>query len=105
MATLLLVTPIQTLAGKAFQKYQERLRDAADARLARVSEIISSIRLVKFEAWEEGLAVQMGALRDVELVQLWAKSLTTVFDLVMMSGVPVVVSVSGSFMACDIFPF
>lgn len=89
--------PVQTFAGKIFQKYQQLLRTAADARIAHVTEIISSIRLVKFEAWEGGLEVKMGALRDAELRQLWAKSLTTVFDLVMMSGVPVIVSVSGVF--------
>lgn len=95
IATLLLLIPIQTLGAKSFKTYQKRLRKAADARLAHVSEIISAIRLVKFEAWEAGLGAKMGELRDVELQQLWAKSLTTVFDLVMMSGVPVVVSVSG----------
>lgn len=94
--------PVQTFAGNVFQVYYTRLRKASDVRLAHVSEIISSIRLVKFEAWEEGLGVKMGALREAELKQLWAKSVTTIFDNLLMSGVPILVSVSVSVLWCDV---
>ncbi|KAK4700532.1 hypothetical protein P7C70_g5712, partial [Phenoliferia sp. Uapishka_3] len=94
VAALVLVIPIQTLSARMFRKYHTRMREAADARIAFVTDVIHGIRLVKYEAWEEQLGARMEKLRKAELAALWIKSLTSILDLLLMSGVPVVVAVS-----------
>lgn len=50
LASLVLITPLQTIASKLFIVYQKRLLEAADARLSLATEVIASVRIVKYFA-------------------------------------------------------
>ncbi|KAL8280178.1 hypothetical protein RQP46_007508 [Phenoliferia psychrophenolica] len=93
VATLLFFMPLQSFVVKIFQRYQTRLRKAADARVAFTKEVIHGIRLVKYEAWESQLAAKMGVLRQTELAAIWTKSLISIVDTLIMSGTPICVAV------------
>ncbi|KAM0790888.1 hypothetical protein ACM66B_004727 [Microbotryomycetes sp. NB124-2] len=94
VAVILLIAPIQGLDAKLFSKYQTRLLAAADARLSLATEIIASIRIVKYFAWEEKFAKKMNEARRKELRALWYRSLTIVGGGVISFASPILISVA-----------
>ncbi|KAK4050877.1 Transporter of the ATP-binding cassette (ABC) [Microbotryomycetes sp. JL201] len=94
VAVIILIAPIQGLDAKLFSKFQTRLLAAADARLSLATEIIASIRIVKYFAWEEKFAAKMNEARKKELRALWYRALTIVGGGVLSFASPVLISVA-----------
>lgn len=46
-----------------------------DERLKRMSDLLSSVRLVKMYAWEEAYIKTMKQLRDIELVPVFMENI------------------------------
>lgn len=92
VTTLILITPMQAAASRLFYVYQKKLLAAADARLNLATEVISSVRIVKYFAWETKFLSMMQETRQRELHALWRRALTMVAGGVLMFGCPVIVS-------------
>jgi len=66
---------------------------ASDKRLALATEVISSIKIVKFFSWERNFLVKMDETRRVELNALLRRTAFSVIGGVVMMTVPIFVSV------------
>ncbi|KAL8281440.1 hypothetical protein RQP46_006124 [Phenoliferia psychrophenolica] len=91
LTVLVLITPLQAAASRLFYVYQKRLLAAADGRLNLATEVIASVRIVK---WERKFLEKMQVTRDKELAALWARALTMVAGSILTFGAPVIVSVA-----------
>ncbi|CAK9784394.1 unnamed protein product [Cutaneotrichosporon oleaginosum] len=67
VAVLVALIPLQTLMGKLFTVYQRRLLSATDKRLDAVTEVISYIKLIKYNSWQAKFLERMGETRKAEL--------------------------------------
>lgn len=91
VAVLVILLPIQTRIASLYNRYQEELLAAADARLTLATEVISQVRIVKYFAWESKFLEKMNETRKKELSALWKRALTTVLAQSIMFGAPVIV--------------
>ncbi|KAI6783411.1 ATP-binding cassette transporter abc4 [Emericellopsis cladophorae] len=71
MAILLLAIPVSVWLGRHIFKRQRLARKAQDSRISLIAEYLSSIRVVKYFAWEEYINAQVGARRADEQKDLW----------------------------------
>ncbi|KAF9115491.1 Multidrug resistance-associated protein 1 [Mortierella sp. AM989] len=67
LAVFAIVTPIQTLLARLLFSYQKTKLKAMDSRLRLMTEILSNIRIVKLQAWEDAFRVKLDVLRINEL--------------------------------------
>ncbi|CED84845.1 Multidrug resistance-associated protein/mitoxantrone resistance protein, ABC superfamily [Phaffia rhodozyma] len=67
VAALAAVTPLQIFLARLYVKVQDKLLLATDARLDLATEVLSSIRLVKFNGWEDRFFARMKDTRQAEL--------------------------------------
>ncbi|KAG9253175.1 P-loop containing nucleoside triphosphate hydrolase protein [Emericellopsis atlantica] len=74
MAILLLAIPVSVWLGRHIFKRQRLARKAQDSRISLIAEYLSSIRVVKYFAWEEYVSAQVGARRADEQKDLWRVS-------------------------------
>ncbi|KAI5474447.1 ABC bile acid transporter [Pseudohyphozyma bogoriensis] len=91
LATILVCVPLQTYIAKVFYKYQVKVLAAADARLNLATEVITSVRIVK---WEKKFIEKMDVARANELAALWSRAIAMVYGGIMMSALPALVSVA-----------
>ncbi|GAA5908059.1 uncharacterized protein JCM6883_004104 [Sporobolomyces salmoneus] len=94
VAVLLILLPVQTQIAALYNRYQEQLLAAADARLTLATEVISQVRIVKYFAWESKFLEKMNETRRKELSALWKRALTMVLGQSVMFGAPVLVGAS-----------
>ncbi|GAA6015204.1 hypothetical protein JCM11491_000503 [Sporobolomyces phaffii] len=94
VAVLILLLPIQTKIAALYNRYQEQLLAAADARLTLATEVIGQVRIVKYFAWESKFLEKMDQTRKRELTALWKRALTMVVSQSLMFGSPIVVGVA-----------
>ncbi|RXW18905.1 hypothetical protein EST38_g6949 [Candolleomyces aberdarensis] len=67
LAVILLFLPLNHFAGMIFVGAQENLMKARDERVALMNEILGSIRMLKFMAWERSFEKRVLAIRQREL--------------------------------------
>ncbi|GAA5950453.1 hypothetical protein JCM3765_004553 [Sporobolomyces pararoseus] len=89
--TLVVLLPIQTQIASLYNRYQEQLLAAADARLTLATEVITQVRIVKYFGWESKMSEKMDETRKKELNALWKRALTMVVSQSLMFGAPVLV--------------
>ncbi|KAF9582973.1 hypothetical protein BGW38_010496 [Lunasporangiospora selenospora] len=74
-----IVTPIQAKMGEFLTTFQDKKLEAMDVRLRLMTEILSSIKIVKLYGWEDAFHEKVQALRNKELRSL--KLLATIRSL------------------------
>lgn len=94
IVVMVLMAPFQALITRLFWLFQKRLLAAADERLTLSSEIISSIRIVKFFAWESKFAERIHDVRERELRVLFGRSMANALGNVAMSSAPIAVAIA-----------
>ncbi|MBX3018814.1 MAG: ATP-binding cassette domain-containing protein [Bdellovibrionaceae bacterium] len=67
LAVLALLIPMTKRTGKLFSELDEKLMKKRDARTTLMSQILSSIRVVKYFTWEKSVSREVQALRHEEL--------------------------------------
>lgn len=78
--TMIAMTPVNYYISEMFAKYQDQLMSATDERVDKINELLSSIRIVKYFAWENKFAEGIRQVRETELAilrkryMLWALS-------------------------------
>ncbi|EHK20400.1 uncharacterized protein TRIVIDRAFT_192970 [Trichoderma virens Gv29-8] len=70
-AILLLATPISVYMGRQMYGAQRRVRKAQDTRISLVAEYLSSIRAIKYFAWEDPVTNRIIESRAAEQKELW----------------------------------
>lgn len=74
--------PLNHFASTAFATTQRRLMAARDRRVSLMSEVLSSVRMIKFMAWERSFESRINGVREQELrAQKQQFALEVVFDL------------------------
>jgi ABC-type multidrug transport system fused ATPase/permease subunit len=92
VAVLVSLIPLQTLIGKLYTIFQRRLMSATDRRLDDVTEVISFIKLIKYNSWQDKFLERMAASRKHELAVLAQRFALIVFSNVVIWGTPVIVT-------------
>jgi len=92
VAVLISLIPLQTLIGKLFTLFQRRLMAATDRRLDDVTEVISHIKLIKYNSWQDKFLERMAATRKHELSVLAQRFALIVFSNILVWGTPVLVT-------------
>eukprot|EP01125_Pyxidicula_operculata_P020715 TRINITY_DN7733_c0_g1_i1.p1 TRINITY_DN7733_c0_g1~~TRINITY_DN7733_c0_g1_i1.p1 ORF type:complete len:1515 (-),score=405.79 TRINITY_DN7733_c0_g1_i1:221-4765(-) len=67
VAVLILTSPIQILTGKLLANMTKEMMSRKDKRIKATSEVLQSIRVIKFFAWEESFLEQIKEVRWNEL--------------------------------------
>lgn len=94
IAVLVLLIPVQALIGRMYTVIQRKFMAATDARLEGVTEMLQSVKLVKFNAWEGKFLERMAVTRKNELAILAQRFATTVLFNLVLWGTPVFVTAS-----------
>jgi hypothetical protein len=84
----ILFFPIQGQIGRLTARLRSTTVKVTDARVRRLGEIFSSIRLVKLCGWEEGFAELVSALRGNELEKLVKVSIVKTLNVAFGWSVP-----------------
>ncbi|MBX7153707.1 MAG: ATP-binding cassette domain-containing protein [Bacteriodetes bacterium] len=67
IGTMILMSPITSLAARRFQKYDTELWKHRDNRVTLMSQILSGIRIIKYFAWERSIVKEVDAVRGNEI--------------------------------------
>ncbi|SCV71655.1 BQ2448_3243 [Microbotryum intermedium] len=92
VSVLVALIPLQTYLARRFNHFQSTLLAAADARISLVTEVIASVRIVKYFAWEEKFLRLMDVTRRKELDALWSRAIMMVVASITFNGSPIIVS-------------
>lgn len=92
VAVLVALIPLQTLMGKLFTMFQRRLMSATDKRLDAVTEIISYIKLIKYNSWQTKFLERMSGTRKTELGALAQRFALITLSNILVWGTPVLVT-------------
>ncbi|QRW10315.1 ABC transporter [Ceratobasidium sp. AG-Ba] len=92
---LILTLPINDYLVRRTNTLQKSVSAARDIRIRALNEAISSIKFIKFSAWESRWTSRVLAFREAELGWLWKLKITNFFmELVWAQG-PVMVAAIG----------
>lgn len=92
IAILIIMIPIQGAQSRLYTIVQKRFMAATDARLDAVTEIISHVKLIKFNAWETKFFDRMAETRRHELKMLAQRFGVNVMFQVVIWGTPLLVT-------------
>jgi len=84
----------QGLAGRIIAQLRKSTLLAVDARVRLMSEVLTSIKLVKLYAWEDAFVKAVAASRAEELRQLRRVAVWKVVNMLMGTSVPIIASVT-----------
>ena len=89
---MVVMIPTSGKIGSLVAKYQKNLMSATDIRINAITELLQSIRLVKFFAWESRFAENISKLRNNELDCLWSYIITNGVSTIIWSSTPIFVA-------------
>ncbi|GMK57331.1 hypothetical protein CspeluHIS016_0401650 [Cutaneotrichosporon spelunceum] len=92
VAVLVALIPVQTVMGRLFAVFQRRLMSATDKRLEAVTEVISYIKLIKYNSWQSKFLDRMGGARKDELNALAKRFAIMSLSNVLIWATPVLVT-------------
>ena len=74
-ACMLITFPIPTLLYMRYSKIQQNIMKRTDERLGVISELLTSVRVVKYFAWERAMMSRIDEKRDAEQKMIWKRIL------------------------------
>ncbi|KAJ3075135.1 hypothetical protein HDU98_009089 [Podochytrium sp. JEL0797] len=75
VSVMIVMGPLNYLAGKWLKRAQERLSKATDRRINATNEVLHGIRILKYLSWEDKFNQSITELRTLELRQLFCVSM------------------------------
>lgn len=75
-AVMVVLMPLNYWIGTVFAKYQNTIMQLTDERINKLNELLQSIRIVKYFAWEDKFAEGVKEVREKELAALKTRYLT-----------------------------
>ena len=91
---MVLIFPAQYLITRRFNVVQDKLMRATDKRVTRLDEVLQSIRIIKFFAWEDRFSALINEARTEELVWLRERLILWASYGIVWYGFPVLVSLA-----------
>lgn len=92
VAIMILMAPLNAIVIRKLGESSKEMMKIKDKRAKTTNEVLNSIRIIKFFAWEESYIKKVTSLRNVELktlrYQMFLKALTTFF----WTATPILVS-------------
>lgn len=82
MIILTCLIPLTHFVAKRFVRYEEKMMHEKDARITLMSQVLNSIRVIKYFSWEKAMTKEVQALRSAEL-----KSRKTLARAEVLSGI------------------
>ncbi len=61
------LVPLTQYVGKRFVQFEEKMMNQKDARITLMTQLLNSIRVIKFFAWEKAISEEVQTLRKAEL--------------------------------------
>ena len=71
VAVIVLTIPLTKSVAQAMGRRQQAVMTAKDARVTANTEVLTNMKILKFQAWEERFVDRIQHLRKVELQHLW----------------------------------
>ncbi|KAI0398846.1 ABC transporter [Xylaria palmicola] len=101
-AAILALAPLPILISRRMMGIQREMKQIQDSRISAVSEYLSSIRAIKYFAWEDAIVEKIEAIRRDEQKRIWALNILYIglgqlteciptFALLLMFGLHVLV--------------
>jgi ABC-type bacteriocin/lantibiotic exporter with double-glycine peptidase domain len=72
-ACMALTFPIPTLLYMRYAKLQQSVMKRTDERLGVISELLNSVRVVKYFGWERAMMSRIDEKRDAEQKMIWKR--------------------------------
>lgn len=94
VAVILCTIPLTKTVAQCMGQRQRVLMQAKDARVNLNSEVLSNMKVVKLQAWEEPFGQRILHLRSLELAQLWRYLVGYISTMMIWSFTPLLVSVA-----------
>ncbi|KAK9448070.1 P-loop containing nucleoside triphosphate hydrolase protein [Limtongia smithiae] len=89
---MLTLLPINYKFSRAFGRIQKELLAITDRRIQKTNEILQSIKIIKFFAWEERFSEQLQEVRNEELAKLRQRFFILAFAAMVWFGFPTVIT-------------
>ena len=70
VAVIVLMAPVTKKIAQIMGGLQKKLMKAKDKRIELNSEVLSGMKIIKIQAWEEAFSDRITALREAEVSQL-----------------------------------
>lgn len=94
VAVILVMVPLNKAVAGWMGRLQEKLMAARDHRVDVNSEVLSSMKVIKLQAWEDSFKKRILALRDLELKRLMHYVLANAFSIMLWTAVPLLVALA-----------
>ena len=94
IAVMVLLIPISAKLNVVQQGYQKAVMKIKDERISTMNELLLGIRVVKFYAWEEPIAVKISKLRTREKELMFKRNIIAAFQAVFFACTPVWVTIA-----------
>lgn len=96
VAFLILISFLQGYLVKLLYPIQKEIQKASDVRVGLMTELVGSIRLIKYYAWEHNFLGKLDKARQAELDLIWSKAKIVVIQGVTFAATPALTAVSGT---------
>jgi ATP-binding cassette subfamily C (CFTR/MRP) protein 1 len=94
VAVMIIMMPLTKSVAQWLAGIQKKLMVAKDARVQLNSELLSSMKVIKLQAWEEPFQSRLMVLRNVELQQLWHYVVAQTLSMMMWTITPLAVALA-----------
>ncbi len=94
VAVILIMVPVNKVVAAWMGRLQKRLMSARDHRVDVNSEVLSSMKVIKLQAWEDSFKKRIMSLRDVEIKRLTHYVLANAFSIMLWTAVPLLVALA-----------
>jgi ABC-type multidrug transport system fused ATPase/permease subunit len=94
VVVIIIMVPVTKTVAKWMGSLQKRLMKAKDQRVEVNSEVLSSMKIIKLQAWEEPFMDRITTLRDAELHQLRQYIVANCFSIMLWSATPIAVALA-----------
>ena len=91
---IMVTIPFTKYIAQFMGKLQKNLMQAKDQRVDLNSEVLSNMKVIKFQAWEEAFLKRINALRDGELAKLLEYLIGFTLSRMMWSFTPLMVAIA-----------
>ncbi|KAK9321897.1 hypothetical protein V1517DRAFT_325221 [Lipomyces orientalis] len=89
---MLTLLPINYKFSRTFGKIQKELLSITDRRIQKTNEILQSIKIIKFFAWEDRFRDQLQEVRNEEIKTLRRRFLILAFAAMVWFGFPTIIT-------------
>jgi ABC-type multidrug transport system fused ATPase/permease subunit len=93
-AVICIMIPVNKVIAGWMGYLQKKLMKARDHRVEMNSEVLSNMKVIKLQAWEDSFQNRITDLRNKELKQLFYYVVANCFSMMMWTAVPILVAVA-----------